>query len=225
MARRSLAVVAAVCCTCGLMAIHTEAKTGFHIRIRFRIDRSIRSERVATQMKNEAEAIWRVYGIQLEWTDGDTSEPSPSEVSLDVTVQRLAGVGLIDRLPILGRTVVTSDTRSWRPIRVSFDAVAKLLMDRTASRVSGAAIMMEPELGRALGRVLAHEIGHVLINTADHDRTGLMRATFSADELAQPDRRPFQLTCRAIDQLNDRLRVLNGDTADREEDRDWPSRR
>jgi hypothetical protein len=33
--------------------------------------------------------------------------------------------------------------------------------------------------GVALGRVLAHEIGHVLINAPEHDSTRLMRATFS----------------------------------------------
>jgi hypothetical protein len=190
--------------------VDAEAKNGFDIRLRFRIDRSIRSERVATQLKREAEAIWGAYGIQLEWTDGDTSDPSPSGVSLDVTVQRGAGVASIEQSPILGRTVVTSDTRSWRPIRVSFDAVEKILSDRMLSRVSGGAMVMEPELARALGRVLAHEIGHVLINTADHDQAGLMRASFSADELAQPDRTPFQLTCRAINQLNDRLHALTG---------------
>jgi len=224
MAGWSLAVVV-VWCGCGLTGVHAEAKGSLEVRVRLRVDRSIRAERVAMQLKGEAEAIWQAYGIQLEWTDGDTPEPSPGGVALDVIVQRWAGVGLIDRPPILGRTVVASDTRSWRPIRVSFDAVEKMLMDRTLSRVSGAAMVREPELGRALGRVLAHEIGHVLLNTADHDHTGLMRATFSADQLAQPDRTPFQLPCPAIDRLNDRLRALSGETAEREEDRGWRSRR
>ena len=42
-------------------------------------------------------------------------------------------------------------------------------------------------VARFLGRILAHELGHVLLNSAQHQRTGLMRALYRArDVLSAP---------------------------------------
>ena len=48
-------------------------------------------------------------------------------------------------------------------------------------------------VGRALGRVLAHEIGHFLLRLHDHTG-GLMRARHQVPALIDPDRRAFRLT-------------------------------
>jgi hypothetical protein len=191
-------------------AVAVEAATSgtIGIRIRLRIERSIPIRHIAAPVKDETEAIWRPYGIQLEWVDADTREPSATAVSLDVTVERrYARAGGIEWASTLGQTFVGPDTRGWRPVRVSFDAVSSLLADGTTSRVSGTGIVLEPYLSRALGRVLAHEIGHVLTNAAEHDRTGLMRARFGADQLAQTDRSPFWLTCATVDRLRHRFQI------------------
>lgn len=37
------------------------------------------------------------------------------------------------------------------------------------------------EAGALLGRTIAHEIGHLLLGTREHARTGLMRAVWSVD--------------------------------------------
>jgi hypothetical protein len=49
-------------------------------------------------------------------------------------------------------------------------------------------------LGRMIGRVVAHEIGHWLLRSRDHSSAGLMRAHQTTDELAAPDRGSFALT-------------------------------
>jgi hypothetical protein len=46
--------------------------------------------------------------------------------------------------------------------------------------------MRERILGRAVGRVLAHEIGHFVLGTRGHARHGLMRAEQAADDLVAP---------------------------------------
>ncbi len=46
-------------------------------------------------------------------------------------------------------------------------------------------------VGRVLGRVIAHEVGHYLLASMQHTATGLMRATHSAAEFAAPSRAPF----------------------------------
>jgi hypothetical protein len=53
--------------------------------------------------------------------------------------------------------------------------------------------------------VLAHEVGHVILGAPFHRPAGLMRAQFSADELAAPDRRPFALTGVDVARLQSRF--------------------
>jgi hypothetical protein len=70
--------------------------------------------------------------------------------------------------------------------------------------------VLDRELATALGRVLAHEIGHVILDVSDHEREGLMRAAFPPTELAEPDRTPYRLTCSGASRLAARLRALTG---------------
>ena len=48
-------------------------------------------------------------------------------------------------------------------------------------------------LGRMIGRVVAHEIGHWLLRSRDHSTSGLMRAHQTTDALADPGRAGFAL--------------------------------
>ena len=49
-------------------------------------------------------------------------------------------------------------------------------------------------LSRALGRALAHEIGHYLTGSKQHTRRGLMKARQTAGDLFGPSRTVFDLT-------------------------------
>jgi hypothetical protein len=191
-----------------LLAAEGDPSRPLGVCIRLRIDRSIPPRDIARQLMAEAEAIWRPYGIQLEWVGANTVEPRESGVSLDVE-RRLRDVSRFEWARVLGRTALVADTDGWRPIRVSFEAVANMLAGETRRRGSTLGVVPDLSLGRALGRVLAHEIGHVLIS-ADHDRRGLMRAMLPDDQLGRPDRLPFRLTCETADQLRGRHYLLNG---------------
>lgn len=54
-----------------------------------------------------------------------------------------------------------------------------------ADRVQVMAAIAEVDEGELLGRVIAHEISHLLIGTRDHGPRGLMRGEWRASELAQ----------------------------------------
>ena len=63
-------------------------------------------------------------------------------------------------------------------------------------------------IGRALGRVLAHEIGHYLLILRSHTPDGLMQPSFKAAALVAPDRGAFALSDRLVPRLRARLAQL-----------------
>ena len=193
--------------TCSAGAIHADVSERYVIAIRLRIDASLTSRGIMGRLKAETEAIWAPYGVRLEWTDADVFESPANSVSLDASVERQFERRQRTEWPaVMGRVVVTPDAQLSGPIRVSFDATERALALRKTVRLPR--IVLVPELGRALGRVLAHEIGHVLLGPPHHDLAGLMRASFRAEELGEPDRTPFRLTCGGVDRLRSRLRAL-----------------
>jgi len=54
-----------------------------------------------------------------------------------------------------------------------------------ADRVHSLAAIAGIDDGELLGRVIAHEISHLLLGTRDHGTRGLMRGEWRASELAQ----------------------------------------
>ena len=65
---------------------------------------------------------------------------------------------------------------------VSIDSAMRLIASVRGNRVHDLIAFDDRRLGVVLGRILAHEIGHHVLNTATHARTGLMRPHFSAHE-------------------------------------------
>jgi hypothetical protein len=60
-------------------------------------------------------------------------------------------------------------------------------------------------MARALGRVLAHEIGHFVLALPSHAPSGLMRPAFTGRELAGLDRQAFALSAELRPRLRERL--------------------
>lgn len=204
-------VIATGSVVCGHTAIHADVNGTVDVSIRLRVDPSVASRRVTDRLKLESEAIWRQYGVQLEWTEAGVSETAAS-VALDASVERrFERRHDMKRPAVLGIALVKPDAPNLQPIRVSLDATERVLALRDTGRPAMAGIVLDWELARALGRVLAHEIGHVLLGVTYHDRAGLMRATFRAEELGGPDRSGFSLTCGSVGRLKSRLRALSGE--------------
>jgi hypothetical protein len=199
-------------CACGVAGIHADEPEQFEVSIRLRVDRSIAARFAHGVFENEAAGIWSPYGVQLAWDDGDGSDRRPHGFPLEVLINpRIDGAASVRGRSVLGNTAIDLETPVRRPIRVSFDATERLLALGTGSRPSNIAILHDRELARALGRVLAHEIGHVLLGAPYHEDQGLMRPAFRAEELSAPERAPFRLTCLDVDRLRSRLHVLTGE--------------
>jgi hypothetical protein len=72
-------------------------------------------------------------------------------------------------------------------------------------------------LGRALGRVLAHELGHLFMGGREHRRRGLMRASFKHRDLSARNRRGMGLSEEDIERIRAGARALLG-SASQEQD-------
>jgi hypothetical protein len=181
---RLTACLAAVCLSASA-GIHADVCEPFVVNVHLQVDRSIRSRAIPADLKNETEALWMPYGVHLEWADSPASGAAPRGLSLEVILERrlIDEPGLPTWATVLGLASVKRNGSSARPIRVSLDATE---------------------------RVLAHEIGHLLLVAPYHDDVGLMRAVFRPDELAEPDRAPFRLTCSGVARLRGRIAVLTG---------------
>jgi len=64
--------------------------------------------------------------------------------------------------------------------------------------------MRDRLLGRAIGRVLAHEIGHFVLGSPGHAAHGLMRGEQRVDDLVTPDRGGLGLSADEVAQLRDK---------------------
>jgi hypothetical protein len=204
-------VVVAAFCALSATTMYSSAGEPFEVGIHLRVDPSITSRRITERLKDEAEAIWRPYGVRLAWMDAGASEAASKGLSVEASLEReLDRRRWMEWPAVLGRAVMTPDTPNRRPIRVSFDATESVLALRTTVPSTMKGIVRDHELATALGRVLAHEIGHVLLDAPYHDHAGLMRAAFGADGLAAPARTPFRLTCSGVDRLRSRSSALSG---------------
>lgn len=164
---------------------------------------------IVTRALTEARAIWRDAGVQIEWRKDDGTASRDLHVVFgdfhrhsapgDVPI---AWIDAIDGVPV-------------NVIHVSREAANELLEadGRVPSEMKEIPAATTEFLGRALGRALAHEIGHYLLRSRDHDRRGLMATRRTSVELFGPDRSPFAVTpselARVVASL-DRSRAARG---------------
>jgi hypothetical protein len=138
---------------------------------------------------NETEAIWRDANVQLRWlkdnSNVDTGRPL--------------------RILVTRRAVTAASAHSW--------PVGELLRFEDSSAIAMASItsalrivqgdperqlldlpqMHQYKLGIVLGRAVAHEIGHYLLESNSHASYGLMRASIDAREFADLRTGAFRL--------------------------------
>ena len=159
-------------------------------------------ERNQGRRKEEAATIWKIYGVDLQFAKPNAD----AALSLDVFVERTPPSRKHTGEPtVLGRTTIASALASQAPLRISFDAVTALLDSQHGVNP----LLHDYAIAAALGRVVAHEIGHVLLGMpAYHDTDGLMRTTFFPDDLARPERSRFLLTHRSVARLRSRIAVI-----------------
>ena len=142
---------------------------------------------IVSAMKNEFVRIYAATPYQFQWRSAESIREGESFD--DLTVVRITGTCAADPLPLydergpLGLTHITNG-RVLPFVSLECDRLRRVLQGYLESKDTSAWQII---LGRALGRVLAHEMYHVLAHTTKHGKTGVTRGALSAHELAAPD--------------------------------------
>jgi hypothetical protein len=165
-------------------------------------------------MTSEVDAIWKPYGVRIQWTRDVDMVRCPSIAwSFEVQVNDGSPPRSTARPLTLGSIWVRRPSASRRsPIHLDYAATRRLIKSLNTDQLDhaiGRRDTTASDLGRALGRVLAHEIGHGLLGADSHQRRGLMRATIVATELVAYRRRGYTLSDLEIARLRKRERELD----------------
>jgi hypothetical protein len=168
------------------------------------------------RMIAEASAIWHPYGISVVLSS--TNDVGPGDVVLAVSLMPLPPDAAGDRRAVShaletgGRlgAIRFCDGGAPEPVITLDSAAVRALLATTRARVWQGS---PATVGRALGRVLAHEIGHFLLAFPAHTQSGLMRASFNAWELSELARWSFALDAALLDRLRARLTRLTNDNS------------
>ena len=162
------------------------------------------SAQLASRVLAETQAIWRAAGVGIVWRRapraavpyeqaGDTG-PYASN-ALRLIIGNNPGTASSTRRP-LGWIVFDDVTGPQREIYLSYANALALMVE--ARGVVGLMDQMplaqrETLLGRAMGRALAHELGHYLLASKAHTDRGLMKAVLTAVEMFAPDASGFRI--------------------------------
>lgn len=138
---------------------------------------------------HEVRQIWQRGGISI--VAAEAGEVAATTPTMRVLIVSAAGV------------TVHRDASHWpvaelledghgQPIAIASLAAARRVVD-AAHRTEMPTALRHRQVGMVLGRAIAHEIGHHLLNTAGHARHGLMRARIDARDFADPRDGGFDL--------------------------------
>ena len=145
------------------------------------------SERSIQEMKHELESIMRGSGVSFDWR---TRSEVKNESFANLVVVRFKGKCVLEPVPYL------YDERG--PLAFTYSSGDEILpfsevsCDRvvTAARSAmsgGDFARADLLLGRALGRVVAHELVHILSKSGEHGREGVAQPALSGLRLIAPE--------------------------------------
>ncbi len=194
-----------------LTAARVEAPEAARILVVFRPTPALPAPLAAATQ--EIERVWRDAGMTFTWT----TDLQPGQLFDEPTADRVILVIVTDtpsdgtRIPpgALGAVPIAAG-RMRQLIYVSPSAV-KALLD--TADVSPADSRFASLYARTVGRVVAHELGHLLLRSAGHRRDGLMRRTFAAVDVLSTDEARFAVGGTDLRLVQQRLAGRGHDAA------------
>jgi hypothetical protein len=163
---------------------------------------------VVDKTLEEASAIWRPTGVTFKWqksTEAVAAEAQPTRPR--VVVHEKAGRVRDDNAAMGWVTFVDEEPDG--DIHLAHDNAERYIL----AFAGGGSRPVPPNerfllLGRTLGRALAHELGHYLLQSKAHTTNGLMKARRTIKEFIDPDRRGFDVDSLQREAILHRVRQI-----------------
>lgn len=156
-----------------------------------------------SRAEREAERVFLYTGIQLIWTVGllgaDVNDNIPSEKWNSVVLQLR-----IWPRAMAGQRPTSSETLGFCLSFENGDAV--VLADAIRKR----AVFGSTTFADLLGLAMAHELGHLLLRSAAHSVTGIMRARWTEKGLSDDDRGYLRFTSREAEAMRREVKQRMG---------------
>lgn len=140
----------------------------------------------------EADAIWRPIGVAVVWQRVKSTADIDRTSQVTITIQEEPSKSPEGRAT-LGWIHFAAPCSPEPQIHLS-RANAEDLLFRTASLREKPPVWQNVLLARALGRALAHELGHYLLKSPTHAPHGLMQAVRPSIQFFASERTGFDLT-------------------------------
>ncbi len=156
-------------------------------------DESAARPEVVEALKSELAEIWRGEPVKLNWLPIESVQPGDSFSDLvvihfkgDCRVHPLHPFLIDERGPQGGSALAFSPM-----VNGQVQPFSSVMCDRVERSVQSA---MKPNqrksanmlYGRALGRVVSHELYHILNQTKEHEQQGLARKSLTGQQLIAP---------------------------------------
>ena len=168
--------------------------------------------RLVPRVLEEANAIWNAAGVTFVWRRVSPQAAArmdqvPAVATLRIVIGTARGIGRENRIPL--GWIRFDDDGPAREVYVSYgNAVEYLNGSEAVIGIASQMTVLEREvyLSRAMGRALAHELGHYLLASKAHTRRGLMQATHTASDFFDAQRRAFAIDAAQRQSVAARLR-------------------
>lgn len=163
------------------------ARAEIHLSVVLDFERKEFGADVVRSMQAETAAILRESGVSIDWVS--LEESSRRQDLGEILVFKMRGKCAMDSFPVLPDEL-------GMPLAITHSADGEILSfgavdcDRVRSSLKRTMIGRDYArgdflFGRALGRVIAHEMYHMLTRTSEHAEEGVTRECLSARELVR----------------------------------------
>jgi hypothetical protein len=167
------------------------------------------SEKAVAIALDEAAAIWRGPGVTLVWEidgAGAAAPPPGSCIRMNVLIENDTRGARFSPMP-LGWIAFDEFENPGQEIHLSYANAMALVEEWYGATVANQMTLFERDIliGRALGRALAHEVGHYLFRSKTHTKTGLMQAHQKAGDFFSPSPTRFEVDAAQVALIASRL--------------------
>jgi hypothetical protein len=148
------------------------------------------SEKSLREMKHELDSIMHGSGVRIDWRE--RSGVAPSDTFQNLVVVKFRGTCIMEPVPyLLDERGPLAFTYSTDGTMLPFSEIAcdKVRSSIQTAMWGGDYKRSDTLFGRALARVLAHELYHMLSGTPQHADTGVARRALSGADLISDELR------------------------------------